>query len=429
MSLVKTSVLNGIAVLVKMVTLFGLNKVLAVYVGPAGYAAIGQLQNALTMITTLSSGAVNTGVTKYTAEYAEDLTRQSRVWHSASALALTGSLIVAGLVAVFSGKLAEYFFHDRAFRGVFLWVAVSLIFFTFNALLLAILNGRKEIARFVASNIVGSLVSLAVTATLAYAYGLYGALISIGICQAIIFFATVFVCRKAEWLKPRLLFGRWESAILRDLGKFAAMAVTTAVCLPVAQVLIRNHLIQNFGVEAAGYWEAIWRLSSAYLMMVTMTLSVYYLPRLSELKGVRAIFQEVRYGYLLILPLAIVCSIAVYLMRDFIIQLLFTRDFLPMRELFAWQLIGDVMKVGSWILAFVMLGKAMYKLYIFSEIVFAALFYGLTVWFTKDYGLEGVVKAYAVNYFIYWIIMAVGVAVALGRSARGQQVGEGHQGG
>lgn len=424
MSLIKTSVLNGIAVLVKMVTLFGLNKVLAVYVGPAGYAAIGQLQNALTMITTLSSGAVNTGVTKYTAEYADDLLRQSRVWHSASTLALVGSLIVAVLVALFSRQLAGYFFHDSAMHSVFLWVAVSLIFFTFNALLLAILNGRKEIARFVVANIVGSLVSLLVTACLAYVYGLYGALISIGICQAIIFFATVFVCRKAEWLKPRLLFGRWEPAVLRDLSKFAAMAVTTALCLPVAQILIRNHLIQNFGVEAAGYWEAIWRLSSAYLMMVTMTLSVYYLPRLSELKGGVAIFQEVKYGYLLILPLAVVGSIGVYLMRDLIIQLLFTRDFLPMRDLFAWQLIGDVMKVGSWVLAFVMLGKAMYKLYIVSEIFFAALFYALTMWFTKNYGLEGVVKAYAVNYLIYWIIIAVGVAVVLRRSAQGQNVGE-----
>ncbi|MNO66093.1 Lipid III flippase [compost metagenome] len=426
MSLVRTSVLNGIAVLVKMVTLFGLNKVLAVYVGPAGYAAIGQLQNALTMITTLSSGAVNTGVTKYTAEYADDIGRQRKVWQSASSLALLGSLIVAVMVALFSGQLADYFLHERDLRGVFLWVAVSLIFFTFNALFLAILNGRKEIVRFVASNIVGSLVSLLITASLAYLYGLYGALISIGICQAVIFFATLFVCRKAQWLRWDYLFGRWDTVVLRDLGKFAAMAVTTAVCLPVAQVLIRNHLIYAFGIDAAGYWEAIWRLSSAYLMMATMTLSVYYLPRLSELKGAKAIFKEIRHGYLLILPLAIMCAVMVYILRDFIIQLLFTQSFLPMRDLFAWQLVGDVIKIGSWVLAYVMLGKAMYKLYIVSEIFFAALFYALTLWFTKVAGLEGVVKAYAVNYLIYWVIMAVGISFALMRPSEKRQIGSGH---
>lgn len=422
MSLVRTSLLNAIAVLVKTLSMFVLNKVLAVYVGPSGYAAIGQLQNALTMITTLSSGAVNTGVTKYTAEYADDPQRQAKVWQSATALAAAGSLFTALLVGVFSRPLAAYFLHDEGFYGVFIAVACSLLFFTLNALLLAILNGRKEVGRYVIANIAGSLVSLLLTGWLAFQFGLYGALLSIGIGQAVIFFATVLVCSRASWFKVHLLFGRWQPAILLDLSKFAAMAVTTAICLPVAQVLIRNHLIQRFGIDAAGYWEAMWRLSSAYLMIVTMTLSVYYLPRLSELKGARAIFGEIRSGYALILPVAAVGSLVVYLLRDFIIHLLFTPDFLPMRELFAWQLLGDVLKIGSWLFAFVMLGKAMFKLYIVSEIVFAALFYGLTVWFTGSDGLQGVVKAYALNYLIYWVFMVVSVAFVLRASHRTKPV-------
>ncbi|MGE4416327.1 MAG: O-antigen translocase, partial [Marinobacterium sp.] len=80
MTLIKTSLLNGIAVVIKMLTLLGLNKILAIYVGPAGYAALGQFQNAVQMITTLASGAINTGVTKYTAEYHEDEAKQHAVW-------------------------------------------------------------------------------------------------------------------------------------------------------------------------------------------------------------------------------------------------------------------------------------------------------------------------------------------------------------
>ena len=69
MNLIRTSLLNGVAVLIKMIALLGINKVLAVYVGPAGYAAVGQFQNAVQMITTCASGAINTGVPNYTAEY------------------------------------------------------------------------------------------------------------------------------------------------------------------------------------------------------------------------------------------------------------------------------------------------------------------------------------------------------------------------
>ncbi|MEL6948786.1 MAG: DegT/DnrJ/EryC1/StrS family aminotransferase [Pseudomonadota bacterium] len=70
----------------KMLTLLGLNKILAIYVGPAGYAVLGQFQNAVQMITTLASGAINTGVTKYTAEYGEDAPRQHAVWRTAGTI-------------------------------------------------------------------------------------------------------------------------------------------------------------------------------------------------------------------------------------------------------------------------------------------------------------------------------------------------------
>ena len=102
MTLIKTSLLNGIAVIIKMLTLLGLNKILAIYVGPTGYAALGQFQNAVQMITTFASGALNTGVTKYTAEYYEDEVRQHTVWRTAGTIALLGSLTTAILVTIFN---------------------------------------------------------------------------------------------------------------------------------------------------------------------------------------------------------------------------------------------------------------------------------------------------------------------------------------
>ena len=83
MNLLKTSVLNGVAVLIKTATMFLLNKILAVYVGPAGYAAIGQFQNFIQMITTFAGSAVNTAVVKYTAEYYADEKKQRTVWQTA----------------------------------------------------------------------------------------------------------------------------------------------------------------------------------------------------------------------------------------------------------------------------------------------------------------------------------------------------------
>lgn len=413
MTLIKTSLLNGIAVLVKMLTLLGLNKVLAIYVGPVGYAALGQFQNAIQMITTFASGAINTGVTKYTAEYHYDEKKQQSVWRTAGTIAICGSLISSVIILIFSNQLAILILKDAAFGGVFRWFAATLVFFTLNTLLLAILNGKKDLLRYVSANIAGSLFAFIVTTILSIFAGLYGALIALAVYQSISFFVTLAICVKASWFRLSYLFGRIDKKIANDFIKYTAMALTSAVCVPVSHILVRNHLGTTLGWEAAGYWEAMWRLSAAYLMLVTTTLSVYFLPRLSELNSHGEIKSEVIQGYKYILPCAAVCGVIIYLMRDLIIQILFTADFMPMRELFAWQIIGDTLKIGSWILAYVMLGKAMFKLFIASEIVSALGFYVLTVVLTGYLGLEGVSLAHAINYAIYWVLMVLSVAGAL----------------
>jgi len=142
-------------------------------------------------------------------------------------------------------------------------------------------------------------------------------------------------------------------------------------------------------------------------MLVTTTLGLYYLPRLSELKESSDIKKEILQGYRIILPVAAVCGLVIYLLRDSITSVLFTAEFAPMRELFAWQMVGDTLKIGSWILAYLMLSKAMMKLFITTEILFAAGFYGWTYFFTGIVGLEGVTIAHAVNYALYWVVMSV----------------------
>ena len=405
MTLLRTSFLNGIAVIIKMLTLLGINKMLAIYVGPSGYAALGQFQNAVQMVTTFSTGAISNGVTKYTAEYKDDEDAQRRVWRTAGTIALIGSVVTSILIVCFSKPLAVWCFNDESLYSVFIWCAATVVFFSFNTLLLAILNGKKEISRYILANIGGSLLSLLVTIIMVVQYGLYGALISLVLYQSIAFFVTCLLCYRTPWFRFSNLLGRLDKQIAINLTKFTAMALTTAACVPVSHILVRNYLGSEFGWETAGYWEAMWRLSTAYLLLVTTTLGLYFLPKLSELVNPEDIRKEIVQGYKLILPVAMICGLVIYLMRDFIIGLLFTDAFSPMRDFFAWQMLGDTLKIASWILAYLMLGKAMVKMYIVTEVIFAFGFYLLTIVLTKVGGPIGVTWAHAVNYGFYLVVM------------------------
>ena len=406
MNLLKTSVLNGVAVLIKTATMFILNKILAVYVGPAGYAAIGQFQNFIQMVTTFAGSAINTAVIKYTAEYHENEHQQISVWRAAGSLVLIFSFIFSLIILFFQKQLSLYIFQTTAYQSVFAWFAAFLVLFNLNALFLAILNGKKEVLKLVVANIAGSILSLLVTGFLAVQYHLYGALIALSIYQSIAFFVTLFLCYKANWFNISYLFGKIEPHIAKKFAAFALMALVSAVCVPLSQMAIRSYLSQEFGLNYAGYWEAMIRLSAAYLMLVTTTLGVYYLPRLAELTHLDEIKKEVYSGYKFIFPLAVVGGLSVYLLRDWIIALLFSQAFMPMRDLFLWQMIGDSLKIGSWILAYLMLAKAMTKLFVTTEILFALSSVGLTYLFTKLFGFEGVSIAHLVNYALYWLVMS-----------------------
>lgn len=407
MNLLKTSALNGIAVLIKTATMFILNKILAVYVGPSGYAAIGQFQNFIQIVTSFAGGAINTAVIKYTAEYYDEEKKQRIVWMAAGSIILLFSIVIASLILIFQRPLSFYIFQSYEYQSIFVWFAIFLLFFNFNALFLAILNGKKEILKLVIANIAGSLFSLAITSLLAIKYQLYGALVALSIYQSIAFFITLILCYRSDWFKLSYLFGHIDPTIARKFGAFALMALTSAICVPLSQIIIRSYLTSEFGINYAGYWEAMIRLSSGYLMLVTTTLGVYYLPRLSELSAISEIKKEVYQGYKLIFPLALLGALLVYFLRDWIIGLLFTESFAPMRDLFLWQMIGDSLKIGSWILAYLMLSKAMTKLFIITEIIFATTLVVLTYIFTNLFGFEGVSIAYLTNYALYWLVMGI----------------------
>jgi PST family polysaccharide transporter len=407
MTLVKTSLLNGIAVAVKVASALVLNKILAVYVGPAGYAIIGQFQNAVSIVVSLAGGVVATGVTKATAQHYDDEAKQHAVWQTAIRFSLDASLFAGVILLLVGNWMSEWLLHRTDMSSVFVWLALALPAMAANNLLLAIVNGKKEVGIYVMSNIIGSLISVLVIGLLAYYFGLYGALVAFTINPAVVLLSTAAIVARRDWFKAKFLWGQMNHPALRELYGFGLMVLTSALTMPVTFMLIRDHLATNLGLPAAGYWQASWKISEIYLMLVTTTLSVYYLPRLAEIRTAPELKTEIIKVYCFVMPIVAVGAGAIFLLRDFIIHTLFTSDFLPMRALFQWQVTGDVIKIGSWILSFIMLGRAMVKAFVLTELAFSLSFYFLTWVLVDRIGLVGVSMAYAINYSLYWVTMAL----------------------
>jgi O-antigen/teichoic acid export membrane protein len=97
-------------------------------------------------------------------------------------------------------------------------------------------------------------------------------------------------------------------------------------------------------------------------------------------------------------------AIVVFFLKDWIISILFSADFIPMRNFFLFQTIGDCLKVCAHTIAYVAVAKAMTRIYILSEIFQAIFFVCLSFLFLKIFGPVGVTYAYSMTFLLYFII-------------------------
>jgi len=407
MNLIKTSFLTGISTVIKIISSFVVNKLVAVYAGPSGIAIIGQFQNFIAIIMTFATGAVNAGTTKYIAEYNDNNHKRTNILSTSFLISLICSLLFAVLLIFFKGKISHYFFKNTQYSSIIFIFGFTLAFFSLNTFLLSVLNGFREIKKLTIINISSSIIGLLLTIFFISAFKLYGALLSLVTSQTVVFFVTVFFVSNCDWFQLDYFLKGFERESFIKLGKYSLMAITSALTVPVSQIIARNYIADHLSLDAAGFWQGIAKISDVYLLIITSSLSVYYLPRLSEIKNNSDLRKELFNGYKIILPIVALMALGIYIFRDFIIKILFTDKFLAMSKLFGYQLIGDFFKIASWLLGYIMVAKAMTKYYIATEIIFSSCYVLLTIVLVNNFGLIGVTQAFMINYIVYLIVMII----------------------
>lgn len=408
MTLINTSLLTGMATVIKIIAVFIINKFLSIYAGPSGLAIVGQLQDFVTMVTTFSNGATTQGIVKYTAEY-KTIEEKQKIFSTSIAISLICSSIALIILVLFSDWLSVFILKDIKYSSVFIVFGFTVFLFGLNIVFMSILNGQKEIKKYVLSNIVSSLFTLFLTSILIWQFNIIGALYALVLNQSFVFFVTLIFIIKSNWFKIKYFKQGIDKDSLIKLSSFSLMAIVSAISLPLSSMIIRNYIGDNLSWDDAGYWQGIWYISTMYLMIITTSLSVYYLPKLSEISDRIELRKEIIYGFMVIIPIVMVLSFIIFLIKDYVILIAFSEKFMPMSSLFLWQLIGDVIKMASWLLAYVMIAKAMTKVFILTEIIFSITFVLLSIYFVNNFGLVGVTYAFCINYIFYFITIFISV--------------------
>lgn len=404
---IKIFSLTALSTLVRILTGFISVKFMAVIIGASGIALLGQLNNFSTIILSVATLGINSGVTKYVAEFQCDESKIKSFLSTGLRIVVVSSLICGILMIIFRHLLTKWIFLSPDYAYVFIVFGITIILYSLNNFFISVLNGFKEYKKFVIINILGTIVGLVFTLILIVFFQLKGALISSVTFQSVSFYFTFRMLRKYSWRTIPYFKQKFEFLIAKKYLRYSLMTLVSVAVVPVSQLLLRGYVINHISEIEAGWWEAMNRISGMYLLVITSSFSVYYLPRLSEISDRSVLRKEIFQSYKIIIPMIFFGFIVIYLLRYFIIRILFTIDFMPMTDLFKWQLLGDFFKMSSWILAYIMLAKSMIYFYIFTEIIFSVLYVGLAFILMNLNGIVGITQAYFINYTIYMLIMVL----------------------
>lgn len=404
MSLARASIWTAGSTLIKIGAGLLIVKLLAVSFGPTGVGLAGNFRQLITVLGVLSGAGIFNGVTKYVAEHHQDPEKLRAVLGTSSTLILGSSTLLALVFLFFSGPISEGLFDSKAYQPVIQAVAFIQMGIAYANYFLAILKGYRDASGNAQAIIFGSIIGV-VAYYLCYRIGSYdGALAGLALVPALVVLPAALMILRRKQFALSALKPAWDKAIATNLGKFTIMALITSVTLPVAYIMMRNLLATKYSWDEVGLWAGVSTISDAYLQFITASFSVYLLPTLSRLQHKSEISAEIIKALKFVLPAVAAASFAVWLLRDFAIWLLFSEKFTGMRDLFAWQLVGDVLKVGAYVFGYLVIAKAALRFYILTEVSQFILLMGFSHWLIPEHGAVGATQAYMATYIVYFFL-------------------------
>lgn len=404
----KASFFSAFSTALKIITALVIVKVIAVKAGANGMAIYGQLLNFVTVTAILSGGAINDGIIKYVSEYKENnQSILSGLFSTALRYLFICSITVGLVIVLFSETFSIKILHSPKYSSVFVVFGFTLLFYGLNNFLLAILNGFKKFEKYNFISIIINLSSLFFTIVLIHFYGIFGALFGVVLNQSITFVITLYLLRNEVWFTKNNFRAKFDSKTFKLLLGYASFGLFTVAAAPLVSMIIRTIIIENISLQSAGYFEFVSRISSLALVFFSLTVSTYYLPRISEITNKKELLTEVKNTYKIIIPISFLLLFGVYVFRFLIIKILATKEFEVAENLFLFQLLGVFLRVVAQVCGFVFLAKAKIKIIIISELIFNILYILLTLFFVKRYALIGS----SIAYFVYNIIYVITVLV------------------
>lgn len=406
--LVKLFSINSLGVIAKSIIGIFTQKIVAVFLGPEGMALLGNLKNSLALLGLGATSGVDQGMLNYQSKYQNSKGLLQKLYGTSLAFSLVGSIVVFCVLFFGSNFWSNYLFGTPSFSYLFVILSFTMPFTAIYNLCFSIISGQSNYKKATLISFVVSVLSALLVLVLVVNYQLSGGLLAVALTPVLQLLTLINFARRETRLlvKSKIYFNKLFKS---KLTGFIIMSLVAVVLSNLVDIELRNYLIDKLSADEAGYWTAITGLSTYYLSFMTGVYTLYVLPKYAKIEGFNTFKLELVSIFKILLPIFSVLFIVIYYSRDLVISLLYSSEFSPMRLLFKWQLIGDFVKIISVVIAYQLIAKNSWQLFIATEFVSYVLLYFLGIYFVEKSGVEGMVFAHFVRYLLYLFIIIAAV--------------------
>jgi PST family polysaccharide transporter len=380
-------------------------KVMAVMLGPAGVGMYGLLRQ---LAQNLNVASTFNGSTTLVQGLASRPENQRPAYSRNVAIIFLGLGLTVGIMLTLGASwLGPHLLGKQMPPGLLRWMVLPLVGMSLSAFFLGMLNGYRHLKALVVCQALGPLAALALIYPAAlwirgggyWAYGLI-----LGVPYALIGLAAALVSFRQGWF-TRSAETEVKGSFGRDSRHF--FGLSTALLIGGAattglQLFLNTLVVRKLGLAESGQFWVAWSLSMTYVTVLLSSFGAYYLPSLSgtrDSETKRTLILSFTRLVLLIMPVLVTLVI---ILKAQVVRLLFSQDLLPSLKVFRWMLLGDFLKVLSWVWAFPMLAYAEGKTFVILETT-TSLVWGFLAWiaFSHFPSIEILGQLFCVIYLLY----------------------------
>jgi enterobacterial common antigen flippase len=405
--ILKSSALIGGSSALGMVIGIVRAKFMALFLGPAGFGLMGVFTSITDVVRTFAEVGINNSGVRQIAEAASSADEQ-RIARTITVLRRTTvvlGILGALLLVLFARQVATLTFGNDGYLVAIAILALAVFFRLVADGQSALLQGLRRIGDLAKVNVFGALIGTIVSIVLVYELreqGVALALVALAASSMLLswWYSSRVRVEKVKWEGPQ---ARQEVLGLLRMGvAFMSSGLLTMGAAYVVRIIV----IDQQGLEAAGFYQAAWTVGGLYVGFILQAMGADFYPRLVGASddapaSIRLVNEQVEISLLL----AASGVIATLTFAPWIVTLLYASNFQPATEVLRWICLGMALRVITWPLGYILVAKGAHWMFISTDLAWTIVNLGLTWICVREFGLDGAGIAFFGSYVFHWALV------------------------